>query len=772
MRNHQGIGPSVRSCLSSVGIIKQGKRSSRKRYTHVAKTRNIPVVTGNGAYSNLFPSRPIHIQLKRWKVGTLSSTRYAVRGRRPDRLGQIPSQMAISRLHVPPVQQRCLRPIQLVHKSTAYSFPRILLCNARSLQNKLDEFELSLHQHKVDIAAVSETWFHPETEVFTDIADYSLLCKSRSDRRGGGVALCYRSDLNVFRVRAIEVPADVEVLWAVLQPRKVPRSVSVIVFCVVYQPPGEQQNDTLCDHISQGVDTARRLHPDAKLVLLGDFNTLDITPILRHTQTKQIVNCATRGSATLDLIMTDLVSQYSDPVSIQPLATSDHNLVLWLPLASTNSYPKHRINVPSRRLPDTKLFRIQSDIESIDWSPLYSMESAECKLSFFNDTVGSIVNNVAPKTTIAIRANDKPWFTAQIRTLMQLRNQSYRRYGKNSVYKKTRNQLQRQIKKAKRKYFQKHLSSLNLSNPRMWHKEIKKAARLRSVPLAISATKSDQEVADDINRFFSGICQSLPALDLSKLPAYLPSEPVPLLSVWNVQRELSRLSTRKSSHPDDIPSPVIRHCAVQLAPALTDIYNTSLTTGHVPSTWRKSVVVPIPKSPTASDVSELRPISLTPVLCKVLESFISRWVVSDISPVIDSRQFGNLRSTSTCHYLLSLLHFLHSTVDKPKSFAELGLIDFSKAFDRVNHAIALNKVISMGVRPSIVPWICSFLSDRQQQVRYHNSLSAQCHITCGLPQGTKLGPIIFTVMIRARQNEYSNIKYFIRIFHPLRHIFE
>ena len=143
----------------------------------------------------------------------------------------------------------------------------------------------------------------------------------------------------------------------------------------------------------------------------------------------------------------------------------------------------------------------------------------------------------------------------------------------------------------------------------------------------------------------------------------------------------------------------------------------------------------------------MRPLSLTDIFAKVAEGFIAKWVVQDIQDSVDINQFGNIQGVSTAHYLLNLMDVLFQGADKPKNIGTVVLTDFSKAFDLVNHSVAIQKLIHLGVRGTIVPWICSFLYGRKQCVRYNQTSSDFLPLFAGVPQGTKLGPIAFQAVI-------------------------
>ena len=110
--------------------------------------------------------------------------------------------------------------------------------------------------------------------------------------------------------------------------------------------------------------------------------------------------------------------------------------------------------------------------------------------------------------------------------------------------------------------------------------------------------------------------------------------------------------------------------------------------------------------------SDTRPISLTPILSKVLDDFVISWMIEDVGEYIDTRQFGSLKGSSTTYCLLDLIHSWLSELENSGCYLRACFLDFSKAFDRINHTIVITELIDLGVRRSIIPWICSFLTDR------------------------------------------------------------
>ena len=153
---------------------------------------------------------------------------------------------------------------------------------------------------------------------------------------------------------------------------------------------------------------------------------------------------------------------------------------------------------------------------------------------------------------------------------------------------------------------------------------------------------------------------------------------------------------------------------------------------------------------------ELRPISLTSSLSKILEDFVVQWMIEDVQDKIDPKQFRCLKGSSTTVNLIDMIDNWLNSLDAQSHCLRICLIDFKKTFDRIDHNILVSKLLFLGVRRSIIPWICSFLTNRRQSVRIDNSRSEWGAVNAGVPQGTKLGPALFIIMINDVELTTSN----------------
>ena len=222
---------------------------------------------------------------------------------------------------------------------------------------------------------------------------------------------------------------------------------------------------------------------------------------------------------------------------------------------------------------------------------------------------------------------------------------------------------------------------------------------------------------------------------MTTLPTYLPAvDKVPYIEPYEVSEKLLAVDSSKTCGPDNIPGRLLKEFAHLFAEPVANIFNTSLSSGIVPNIWKDSHVTPIPKVKQPNDETDTRRISLTACLSKVLEDFMVRWMISDVRNNIDAQQFGTFKGSSTTYCLLDMLHTWLSHLDSTGYFLRICHLDFSKTFDRIGHNILIQKLIDIGVRRSLIPWIVSFLSGRRQCVKLGEAVSTWLAVKAGVPQ--------------------------------------
>ena len=233
------------------------------------------------------------------------------------------------------------------------------------------------------------------------------------------------------------------------------------------------------------------------------------------------------------------------------------------------------------------------------------------------------------------------------------------------------------------------------------------------------------------------------APDLS--PSMIPSIPNVEIREEGVLKLLLNQDPHKSAGPDEIPSFMLKGYARQLAPILTVIYQASLDQSVITNDWRKANVTPIFKEGERANPENYRPISLTCICCKVLKHIISSQVIDHFSKFnILSDAQHRFRPKRSCEsQLIITIHEIAQALDQGEQ-TDVRLLDFQKAFDKVPHKRLLAKLDHYGIRGALNAWVCSFLSNRTQRVVIGGEQSNQVNITSGVPQGSVLGPILFS----------------------------
>ena len=284
-----------------------------------------------------------------------------------------------------------------------------------------------------------------------------------------------------------------------------------------------------------------------------------------------------------------------------------------------------------------------------------------------------------------------------------------------------RNQVNLSRKRLQRLHYRRSVEQLGDNNPHQWWKDIKRMVGMsksnnKLQGLANTVCEGNlQELTTRINSFFEFVTADFQPITPGEVFHIGPDCSVPehfTITVSDVEKQLSCLNTNKAPGPDGVPAWFLKEYAELLSGPVCCIFNSSLRDGYIPVVWKSADVCPLPKVPAPSLIEKhLRPISLTPVPVKCLERHVTGWILDYMDGSIDPHQFGSLQGSSAVHALVELLHLWHKALDTPGNMVRVVMLDFAKAFDRVDHTTVLKKLANLGLPNFLVRWLTEFLCE-------------------------------------------------------------
>ena len=262
---------------------------------------------------------------------------------------------------------------------------------------------------------------------------------------------------------------------------------------------------------------------------------------------------------------------------------------------------------------------------------------------------------------------------------------------------------------------------------------------------------SDVDKSNALNKFFSSVFTNE---DPNTAPTFTvnKSDDVSLSRVTInpsiVFEKLVSLKTGKAPGPDGWQAEIFKQCADQLCVPLSILFNKSLDSGVLPGDWKIGHIVPIYKKGNKTKVNNYRPVCLTSIVIKIFESIIKDTVSSYLSDnnLLSPNQHGFTPWKSCCTQLLHALNDWTLALDERLS-TDVIYFDFSKAFDSVPHTRLLLKLQAYGINGQLLNWFKNFLIGRRQCVKINGVLSPCVQVSSGVPQGSILGPLLFSLYV-------------------------
>lgn len=643
------------------------------------------------------------------------------------------------------------------------------LLNAQSVGNKFFELRTTVVESRYDVLLLTETWHtsSDDTALRNCIPPgYICLDEPRPPtdigrtNHGGVAAVISNESLKHHRiVLKIKTTTFEYLCFSVTGPA------ATVVVLLIYRPGSSEVTDAFFSELASVLELVALYK--CQIIVAGDFNI--------HVESKSDVNAAKlhdllqsfacvqqtphvathRDGGTLDLVVTKS-DQVVEQLTVEPPGIlSDHALVSW--------------RLRCSRLPPIAVQRDVRNWNKVDWDEFREalLRSELCTsvgqlldvneyFAVYHDVLQSLADKFAPVRKITIRRQRlAPWMDAECR---QLRRNSRRLERK---YRRTKSPADRQVwveherhrhrvyRQKESSYWQAQLTDRSKQPKQLWERITALLGKSKGNGKQMN---DSLPTADDLLKFFVEKVETIRnSTGGSSANTFLPTAPVVLdkfepYSAEDIAKVI-KAAPSKSCCLDPLPTNIMKQFLPELLPFITQLCNASLTHSCLPLSQRHALVTPRLKKSNAdpADMKNYRPVSNLTFISKVIERLVCRQLVAFLEKnrLLPGPQSAYRSGRSTETAVLKIISDAFLAADRGE-VTLLGLLDLSAAFDTVDHDILCNRLsASFGIRGSVLAWIKSFLHGRTQTVIFNGETSMKSAVSCGVPQGSVLGPILF-----------------------------
>ena len=675
----------------------------------------------------------------------------------------------------------------------------LLSFNIQSINSKWQEFKTFLastfDKNLPSLLLLQETWLKSDEGKSFILDEYKSYFVNRDDRgsiggresRGGGVGLFIRKDyqFEILDELSIFIPRVFESQFIKV---KISRNKFYIVGNI-YRPNTAphadiQRSIMILEDILNKIKTNFKNAQD--VILSGDLN-LNLLNHKTHRETGQYLDIllengllplitlptriANRSATLIDHISTNIKDDNYD-TGIITSDISDHFPIFYIKhfqdiIEEKNSTIKRNIN-------EYSMLAFKNLLENHNWSNILENDCPEMAFENFFQIIDNYFEKSFPELVSKAqkkRIKHNPWMSNSILISRKKKERLFRIKLKkpsqenrlkfkefNQIYTKT-------VRAARKKYYEEKFEMFSKDCRKTWENINDILGRKKGkmdIPKVFNSNgnilSGNFEIAEGFNDFFSNIgpklAKSIPKSN-KLFTDYLDNPTTENFVFANMRPDiineaLSKLKNKNSSGPDKISTNLLKYIAPSIMRPICHLFDLSFKTGYIPTNLKTAKVVPVFKSGEAESFNNYRPISLLSSFSKLLEKVAAKQMIQFLNKynLLYEHQYGFRPKHNTTHPVLHFLDKIYNSWNKKEPEYSLGIfIDLTKAFDTCDVSILIQKLYHYGFREESNFWFFNYLNGRKQYVSINGISSKYTEMTCGVPQGSILGPLLFLILI-------------------------